>query len=327
MTTFKLNTFAKNDIVAATQAFVNGEISTPEITQLIFDLDALLESQTGVNYQTYFTDEEDVDQQDLSLNAVVLASTANMNITTGSGHDYIHTGSGKDNINSGSGNDIIYSSSGRDTVDAGNGNDVVYGENGNDTIKGNRGNDHLYGGNGNDVVKGGNGSDLLVGGNGKDKLYGGNNNDFLLGDSGDDKLYGGNGNDYLFGGTGNDTLDGGAGNDVLYTNEQGRTDITTGKGADVIDVTASNAITNITVRDFSVEDGDVIDISNVISTYDLQDAELDDLMFGLSAGDTTFISLETSAQGTGFDGNEIGITLYGVGMTVNELIDAGAFVV
>ena len=76
---------------------------------------------------------------------------------------------------------------------------------------------------------------------------GGNGNDTLRGKNGNDALYGGNGNDILNGGLGSNTLDGGA-------------------GADTFKITSGSTVTD-RILDYSSSEGDVLDISNIMSNY------------------------------------------------------------
>ena len=146
---------------------------------------------------------------------------------------------------------------------SGSENTYGYGNANKNTIVGNSGNNELKGLNGNDKLYGGRGNDKLYGGKGNDQLYGGNNNDKLYGDKGNDKLYGGNNNDKLYGGAGRDVLNGSKGKDVML----GGSDVDTFKflktseskakvkkadiikdfqqGADVIDLSAIDASTNL----------------------------------------------------------------------------------
>lgn len=145
---------------------------------------------------------------------------------------------------------------GRDTLSGGAGRDVLYGEDGNDRIYGGVGDDTLMGGAQNDVIGGGGGRDLIYGGTGDDGLYGSAGNDRIFGGDpslpdpqGNDDLFGGGGDDSLYGGAGQDIVDGGAGNDLLVL----------GTGADAI--VFAHGSGHDTVADFSVADGDVLQVN------------------------------------------------------------------
>ncbi|NHH87270.1 Leukotoxin [Cobetia sp. MB87] len=127
---------------------------------------------------------------------------------------------------------------------------VLIGTSGNDTLTGDGDGpfyaDYLIGQGGNDILSGGVGSDRLEGGSGNDTLRGGTGNDILSGGEGDDLLVGGSGNDILTGGDGADTFQWLSGHDI---NSEG------GMATD-------------TITDFSVADGDVIDLSDLLQSND-----------------------------------------------------------
>jgi Ca2+-binding RTX toxin-like protein len=133
---------------------------------------------------------------------------------------------------------------------------------GNDTITGGASDDLIRGFGGNDLIYGGAGTDMLFGGAGADRLFSESGNDSLYGEAGNDRLDGGAGNDRLLGGTGSDRITGGSGTDVVYG----------GTGADVFvfntiaDFAAYNAALNPpfdTIKDFTHDQGDVIDLSRI----------------------------------------------------------------
>ncbi|MDX9995043.1 MAG: retention module-containing protein [Rhodocyclaceae bacterium] len=123
------------------------------------------------------------------------------------------------------------------------------------------GNDLLVGGSGNDIIDGLGGNDRIVGGDGDDVLTGGAGTDYIEGGAGNDTLYGGADSDYLSGGEGNDILVGGAGNDILEGGAGADTfvwtlaDVGNGTGTAPHDV----------VKDFSAAEGDVLDLSSVLT--------------------------------------------------------------
>lgn len=88
-----------------------------------------------------------------------------------------------------------------------------------------------------------------------DTIIGGTGNDYITAGAGDDTLIGGAGNDYLLGGAGDDFLSGGFGSDYLSG----------GAGADTFhfDTTALDGSTD-TIADFSMAQGDVIDIRDLL---------------------------------------------------------------
>jgi len=221
------------------------------------------------------------------------------NAIGGSGHDIITGNQANNELWGGAGNDKIYGGLGNDILHGGDGNDMLYGEAGNDTLYGDAGSDTLSGGDGNDILNGGDGDDLLLGGDGADTYIGGSGIDVvsyesskigiilnlenpnastgdahgdtftgveifigtakadtMIGNAEDNTFFGGAGNDTLSGGGGNDTLYGGAGADKLYG----------GAGADhfVFSTLADSAGKALDmIYDFSVSDGDKIDVSAI----------------------------------------------------------------
>ncbi len=112
-----------------------------------------------------------------------------------------------------SGDDDLTGTPGPDVIDAGRGDDEIRGLNGNDVICGGKGDDSLAGMNGDDELRGLEGADGLSGGKGKDDITGAVGRDTMNGARGRDKLRGGPGGDFMRGGPGKDTLHGGSGFD------------------------------------------------------------------------------------------------------------------
>ena len=160
---------------------------------------------------------------------------------------------------------------------------VVIGTDGNDTLTGDGDGpfyaDYLVGQGGNDTLSGGEGSDRLEGGSGNDTLRGGTGNDILSGGEGDDLLVGGAGNDILTGGDGADTFQWLSGHDI---NSEG------GMATD-------------TITDFSVADGDVIDLSDLLQSNDDADTLSSFLHFESDGEGGT--NIEISVDGS--DGSNI----------------------
>jgi Ca2+-binding RTX toxin-like protein len=124
----------------------------------------------------------------------------------------------------------------------GDSNDIVYGTTGHDELFGDAGHDFIAGRAGNDILHGGDGNDSLVGGYGNDVLYG---------DAGTDSLYGNESNDKLTGGLGNDILTGGNGADIFKWTSA--------------DITSSGAPFTDTITDFSIDQGDKLDLTDVLT--------------------------------------------------------------
>lgn len=141
------------------------------------------------------------------------------------------------------------------------------------------------GGAGNDTLNGGNGIDTVsyatatsgvtvnlslttaqnTGGAGSDtislveNITGSNYNDTLTGNTGSNTLHGGGGHDTLMGGNGNDVLYGDIGNDVLYG--QGGSDTFAFHAGDV-------GSWSDTVADFNLFEGDILDIADILDSFD-----------------------------------------------------------
>lgn len=217
----------------------------------------------------------------------------------GVGDDLLHGGKGNDVLNGGDGNDklfgdegddIIYGGKGNNQLHGGAGNDKLYSEAGEDVLYGHEGNDILFGGGGNDKLYGQDGNDTLNGGAGNDVLSGGNGDDRLYGEAGNDSLNGGAGADRLFGGIGNDIINGGAGKDHLYG----------GAGADTF-VFANIGLANVDIiHDFSLRQGDKIDISALLSDNFGSTSDITDFVkFTASKGQVT-MSIDVNGGGNSF---------------------------
>jgi len=179
---------------------------------------------------------------------------------------------GNDTFTGGLFDDNAYGGAGNDTLSGGRGNDALYGEAGNDALYGDAGDDVISGGDGNDQIWGGSGIDVLSGDKGSDRLYGDEGDDLLDGGRQNDHLYGGDGADILIGGGERDKLYGGDGDDVLIGGRH-RDVLEGGAGADTFvflkktDSKAKKGGYDL-IRDFSQDDGDVIDISGIKGTFD-----------------------------------------------------------
>ena len=106
-----------------------------------------------------------------------------------------------------------------------------------------------------------------------------------------------NTNDEIYAGAGNDTVSGDAGDDVLY-GQDGLDQLWGGAGADIFGFEAASAFNDIdTIKDFSVAQGDAIDISDLLFGYDpLTDAITDFVTFTDNAGNS---QMSIDRDGTG----------------------------
>ncbi len=141
---------------------------------------------------------------------------------------------GNDDLSGTSGFDVIAGLGGHDIIAGGGGDDVICGGAGNDLLLGGPGLDRIFGGGGNDILEGNAGNDQLFGGAGKDRLVGAVGADIMKGNGGNDRLVGGGGGDSLYGGPGPDTMIGGPGDDFLFGGKGVDTVLYNGAAAGVI---------------------------------------------------------------------------------------------
>ncbi|MGH1376022.1 MAG: DUF5801 repeats-in-toxin domain-containing protein [Alphaproteobacteria bacterium] len=104
-------------------------------------------------------------------------------------------------------------------------------------------------------------------------------------DGGDDVINGGAGNDTIFGQEGDDVINGGAGNDVIYG----------GSGADTFLFDAITDGTD-TVKDFDATEGDLLDLSAILTAYDALTDDIADFVIATENGGETTISIDASGN-------------------------------
>ncbi|MDW8369845.1 MAG: calcium-binding protein [Geminicoccaceae bacterium] len=233
--------------------------------------------------------------------------------------------------------------------------DVLNGGTGNDRLAGFAGEDELNGNAGNDTLEGGDGDDRLDGGTGVDRMSGGAGNDTYLVDNARDRVSeargggtdtveastsftipqnvevlrltgtaaldatGSNGAERLEGNSGANTLDGRGGNDVL-AGGGGADTLLGGRGADrfVIDSLAGGVDT---IRDFRTREGDVLDLSELITSFDGTPANHVRLS---GSGGVVQVEVDTDGGGNSFTP---AVTVRGdIGLDVNSLVAAGTIV-
>lgn len=115
-----------------------------------------------------------------------------------------------------------------------------------------------------------------IGGSGNDYISGNDANNLLRGGAGGDMLLGADGDDTLFGGLGADILSGGDGADhFVFDNLDG------------ID----------TVTDFDDSDGDVLEIGDLLSGFDILDDDIADFVRLSETGDDTKVEIRTGGTG------------------------------
>jgi len=199
----------------------------------------------------------------------------------------------------------------------------IVGSSGDDTLNGMGGADKMAGGLGNDVYYVDDAHDSLKE-TGKDidtvhstvdwKLGSNFENLYLegaalkgTGNSAANIMVGNAQDNSLNGSSGNDTLDGGLGHDIL----------TGGSGADVFVFNSNNAADSDTVTDFSVKQGDVLDIHNILQGFDMTHLT-DFLQITNSAnGHDSIVMVDRDGAGTTYGMTQIAL-LTGVANLTDE---------
>ena len=162
--------------------------------------------------------------------------------------------------------------------------DTINGTSGVDTIIAKDGNDEVYAGDGDDQVHGGNGNDILFGGNGADELHGGSGMDFIQGDAGTDILFGGEGGDIFF-----------------FT------------GYNEADV----------VKDFSTEEGDILNIANLLTSYNSVTDDISDFVSLNVVGQNTAMYVDRDGADSSYGSEQVAL-LENIQLTdLNALISNG----
>ena len=147
-----------------------------------------------------------------------------------------------------------------------------------------------------------NGQELITakGGSADDSFMGGDYADFLSGGAGSDILVGNSGDDIIFGGLGNDTLTGGYDDDTFAwgaSDDDGGTD---------------------RITDFSMSDGDVLDLSDLL-TGEESPADLNTYLNVTSDGTDTTVKIDKDG-GNSFDTPDQVIVLEGVNTDLDSLL-------
>lgn len=258
-------------------------------------------ASTLVKLGSNFTfDDGDGGTDTLSSIENIIGSAYNDDLRGNNEVNIIEGGDGDDNIYGYFGDDILYGGAGDDFLTGAEDNDTLYGDAGADELYGGLGNDTIHGGDGDDAkLDGGDGHDIINGDAGNDTLYGragddtlngGEGNDVIYAEDGNDILNGGDGDDFMMGYDGNDTLNGGLGYDRLYGNA----------GADTFVFTDYSQYTSIydIVHDFNATDGDVLDISDLISAYDPLTESLSDYVWVSHNTVRSYIYIDNDGTGT-----------------------------
>lgn len=132
------------------------------------------------------------------------------------------------------------------------------------------------------------------------------------GTSGDDSIQGTEGNDLLYGGDGDDTLYGDHGSDVM----------TGGDGADTFVYKAICDGIDV-IRDFSTDEGDVLDLSSVIQNYDATQQAIDDFVFLKTVDGGSVLAVDSTGSGDAANAVNL-VALEGIqGVSVQDLFESG----
>ncbi|MCC7036792.1 MAG: calcium-binding protein, partial [Alphaproteobacteria bacterium] len=112
----------------------------------------------------------------------------------------------------------------------------------------------------------------------------------IYGRGGDDFISGGAGNDVLYGELGDDTLTGGEGRDIMFG----------GDGADNFhfDATAFATLVDV-VRDYSLAQGDVIDVTDLLTGYDPLTDNAGDFVRHVLKGGASYVQVDIDGTGSG----------------------------
>ncbi len=135
-------------------------------------------------------------------------------------------------------------------------------------------------------------------------------------------------NDTLKGASTANTLNGGAGNDVLYGNG-GADTFTGGLGADTFVFKSETAFSSpVTISDFNTSQGDKIDISGVLGSFDPVSQVVGDYIQMATSGANTILSVDLDGVGTAYGWQKIATLTGTTGLTDEALlIDSGNLVV
>ncbi|MGH1378023.1 MAG: calcium-binding protein [Alphaproteobacteria bacterium] len=185
-----------------------------------------------------------------------------------------------------------------------------------DYIYGDSGDNHIQGLDGHDMLEGGAGADILDGGDGHDyarytrsetgvdvdltratQVGGDAEGDVLIsiehlkGSSHGDTLAGDDYNNFIYAGDGDDVISGGVGNDNLWGQNGADTFVFEG------DI---SSLGNDNVQDFSLSEGDMLDISDLLSGYDPLTDAISDFVQITDDGVNSIVSVDADGGADGF---------------------------
>ena len=138
----------------------------------------------------------------------------------------------------------------------------------------------------------------IIGTAGNDFLSGTPNNDTMYGLGGDDTIKGREGHDTLYGGDGDDYMEGNGGNDILI----GGLGADTIKGSSGVDIFVYNSMAEAgdTIRDFRPNQGEAIDIADLLSGYDPFTDAITDFVLITDNGTDSTISIDSDGGADNF---------------------------
>ena len=247
-----------------------------------------------------------------------LATTSAQN-TGGAGTDTVSnfenvTGSAyNDTLTGSSGNNVIEGGAGNDTIDAAGGTDTAsYANAGSGvTVSLANGSAQNTGGAGTDTLSN---FESLTGSGFADTLTGSTGNNTITGGDGNDTIYGNSGTDTLRGGNGNDTLSGQAGTDTLYGES----------GADIFAFEVASAFANQdTIADFSIGDGDALDIAALLVGWNPTQSAIDDFVTFTTSGANTTVSVDRDGTAGTYSVQAIASLSNITGLDADDLLSHG----
>ena len=267
-----------------------------------------------------------------------------------SGDDYLYGNRGNDIIIGGSGNDYLYGGAGDDTYkfSAGSGTDYIteYISEGSDKIKvigieadnirlwtDSYGTLHLenkldaadhivvnasYGTNYEsligDYVESIEFDDATVWDlTGGLKIEGSNVGESLYATANNDTIYGFEGDDYITAGAGDDVIIGGAGSDTIYG----------GYGADKFVFDSASLGSSDNINDFSLSEGDRLDISQILFGYDPLTSLINDFVSITDDGYNSVISVDRDGTGLAYSSQSVAMLSNVVGLDAEAMLTSG----
>jgi trimeric autotransporter adhesin len=261
---------------------------------------------------------------DTVLASVSFTASGNIeNVTLTGTADINATGDDGDNVLIGNaGVNILTGLGGNDTLDGGGGADTMVGGAGNDTYTVNNAGDVVteLPGDGIDTVNssvtytlGADVENLNLTGTGNIGGSGNASANIINGNDGSNNLNGNGGADTISGGLGDDHIYGGSGADTMTGDD----------GADIFVFKASTAYTSVdTITDFDAVEGDKLDLSNLLTSFDPLTMALTDWVRISDSGSDSIVEVDRDGLGAGFGFTQIA-TLSGVtGLTDEDALAA-----